>query len=75
MRLALDNYAFPDGDGSAGMTLRDYFAGQALASAVALVGNDASMRGQGNDALHHFAAQIAYQAADAMLAERERNNP
>ena len=44
-----------------GMTLRDYFAGQALAGMLA----DGSYSFNG-------AAQDAYAFADAMLAERER---
>ena len=45
-----------------GMTLRDYFAGQALVSAGFV-----SDRG-----LHAQYAAIAYAIADAMLAEREK---
>lgn len=45
-----------------GMTLRDYFAGQAL------VGILAANRTGFND----VAAEEAYEAADAMLAEREK---
>ena len=51
-----------DHPGPLGLTLRDYFAGQALSgfmtnSSIPLVANR---------------AQYAYAAADAMLAERER---
>lgn len=42
-----------------GMTLRDYFAGQALASMRAEFVTDRT-------------AQLAYEYADAMLAEREK---
>lgn len=41
-----------------GMTLRDYFAGQAL---VAFLGHDPNWN-----------AEMAYRAADAMIAEREK---
>ena len=45
--------------GTLGMTLRDYFAGQALAG----IDNDFSAQGR---------AIWAYECADAMLAARER---
>ena len=45
-----------------GMTLRDYFAGQALAGICAA-------RGEGT---HEFLAEWAYGIAEAMLAEREK---
>lgn len=58
--------AFPHGNpthgGDIGMTLRDYFAGQTIASASALPMGP-------NDCLHR--AKMAYQMADAMLAERK----
>jgi len=57
--------AFPGSykDGNArGMTLRDYFAGQALAGICAA-------RGEGT---HEFLAEWAYGIAEAMLAEREK---
>ena len=46
-----------------GMTLRDWFAGQALAAMPRLGDTDADMRGIAHD---------AYLLADSMLAERER---
>lgn len=56
--------AFPSGWGDAecGMTLRDWFAGQALIGIVA-----AERYGYADGD-----AQEAYEIADAMLAERER---
>lgn len=67
--------AFPSGNdvsvgiytssGHAGMTLRDWFAGQALAGLLA----DPNVRGP--DVLR-LSAVDAYKAADAMLAERNR---
>ena len=58
--------AFPNTAGVglyAGMTLRDWFAGQVLTSAAALP------FGEG-DYLHR--AKVAYAQADAMLAERSK---
>lgn len=49
----------PDGRTQHGMTLRDYFAAQALAG----IDNDFSAQGR---------AIWAYECADAMLAARER---
>lgn len=46
-----------------GMSLRDYFAGQALAGLLA----NPDVNGE----VHHFATD-AYRCADAMLAERSR---
>ena len=55
--------AFPSaGYGASGMTLRDYFAGQALAG---MLGNPNS-RGASVEY-----ASAAYRYADVMLAERE----
>jgi hypothetical protein len=70
----MGSYAVPDRFGGAttqtfyqrhiGMSLRDWFAGQVLASASALpFGRD--------DYLHR--ARVAYEQADAMLAERVKN--
>ena len=47
---------------TSGMTLRDYFAGQALAGWVTGSGN--------ND--EDYVAQVCYEYADAMLKEREK---
>ncbi len=64
------NYTRPDGPGvsimtiTGGMTLRDWFAGQALTGMLA---NDG-----GNGGLEERQwAEAAYAQADAMLAERE----
>ena len=55
--------AFPWGGGiRGGMTLRDWFAGQALTGVIAHV------NGQGGN--YHQAADDAYAHADAMLATR-----
>lgn len=50
-------------DYSTGMTLRDYFAGQALRARW----------GDGTAMTTEDAAQMAYQLADAMLAERDKS--
>lgn len=47
-----------------GMSLRDWFAGQAITALVYHSGVE----------LAEHAAHDAYQMADAMLAEREKNN-
>jgi hypothetical protein len=47
-----------------GMTLRDYFAGQALAGWMASFGYDNAVKPDG-------CAQLAYELADAMLAARK----
>jgi hypothetical protein len=58
-------------EGEPGMTIRDYFAGQALAG-IALWN-----RGQGGSFVNADDAKdagvLAYQLADAMLAAREAN--
>ena len=53
------------GYGEKGMSLRDYFAGQALAGLLA------PSEGEGKCA---YFAMMAYKFADAMLAEREKND-
>jgi hypothetical protein len=65
-----DQQAFPHGDpthgGDIGMTLRDWFAGQALAGAMAspnLVVTEYSQ-----------IARELFEMADAMLAEREKRS-
>ena len=51
-----------------GMTLRDYFAGQALAGLLTGQKNDHPLPNE------HSVAQCAYAYADAMLAARESGN-
>ena len=57
-------YAFacgnPEQGGDPGMTLRDYFAGQALAGLVSKTSH----------LTHDTHAELAYQIADAMLKQR-----
>ena len=65
-----DTYAFPVPNdaavnGDAGMTLRDYFAGQALSGMLA---NPEPL-----DLLHNEIADYAYEVADAMLEARKND--
>jgi hypothetical protein len=53
--------AFPNGGFAAGLTLRDYFAGQAIVGRLA----------DGTDRDYASVAEEAYFYADAMLAARE----
>lgn len=53
-----------DASGSMGMTLRDYFAAQAMQGAIASLKEGEELN------LEHL-AKWAYQVADAMLAARE----
>lgn len=75
--------AFPDlGNtfGRNGMTLRDYFAAQAMASFVSIiittkreiVGKAAAAEGRSGDTFDQYIAFRAYEVADAMLAERQK---
>lgn len=52
-----------------GMSLRDWFAGQAL---VGVMANEAILRAAGGAGSSAFFSQMCYQVADAMLAERDR---
>lgn len=51
--------------GETGMTLRDYFAGQALAGWLASFGPDDAVKPAG-------CAEFAYEVADAMLEARKQ---
>jgi hypothetical protein len=55
--------------GHSGMTLRDWFAGQALAGLCALQECAPAFEGE---TLSETMAALAYMQADAMLAEREK---
>lgn len=55
-----------------GMSLRDWFAGQALAGPVAVFCQLSAERG--DDVCEHRAARMAYRCADAMLAARARTD-
>lgn len=52
-----------------GMSLRDYFAGQALAGLLAGIKNKKDIRNN-----YHHAADEAYGYADAMLKERIKDD-
>ena len=58
-------------DGNPGMTLRDYFAGQALVGWIASLSARHEEPGYSDVAAAEEAARLAYVAADAMLAARE----
>lgn len=60
-----EDYQADDAPGQRGMTLRDWFAGQAI---IALLPG----RYVGADADAQMMAEQIYKFADAMLAERER---
>ncbi len=53
------------------MSLRDYFAGQALPSAYASVDADPKLTGNPREELFQIAARNCYGIADAMLAARQ----
>ncbi|WP_333571343.1 hypothetical protein [Sphingomonas sp.] len=56
-------------EGSPGMTLRDYFAGQALPETIKLAEADPRVTSSNIDAT---VARACYALADAMLAERAK---
>ena len=55
-----------------GMSLRDYFAGNALAMAGSLMGNVNAPESDTDSEGFAVMAAVAYAIADAMLAARER---
>jgi hypothetical protein len=60
--------AFPEIEyGSSGMTLRDYFAGQALGNTETYVQNSSCAR----KLLAINIAEFSYEVADAMIAKRK----
>ncbi len=65
----VEKFAFPDADGyEAGMSLRDYFAGNALCAFEVSVENDMQM---GFFYEPWVIAKRCYEIADAMLKARE----
>lgn len=56
-------------NGTMGMTLRDWFAGQAMAGVIAPCANDARKPGE---TIEEMFSRKAYAIADAMIAEREK---
>lgn len=60
-----------------GMSLRDWFAGQAIGTVMEVCRNDTGIRDElqsGGNVSRYFARK-AYQIADAMLAERAKPLP
>jgi len=57
-------------EGSTGMTLRDWFAGQALPRCIAIVHHDPNLKGSSRPELYDVAASLSYSMADAMLVAR-----
>ena len=55
-----------------GMTLRDWFAGQALGAIVTATSNGQHYPAREGQSLIEGMAQDAYELADAMLAERAK---
>ena len=51
------------------MSLRDYFAGQAMQGILSYYGN--SISGKKSDESIDFIAKVSYQHADAMIKERK----
>lgn len=68
---AADDLATSENIGAPGMTLRDYFAGQAMSGMLAWAGDEASGSWNTN-ATSDDIAQMAYKHADAMLAARSK---
>lgn len=66
-----DKAAFPTSTFEEGMSLRDYFAGQAIGRVIDayIVGNGACL---GTDHMPSNCAIHAYRIADAMLAHRKQ---
>lgn len=56
-----------------GMSLRDYFAGQAMAGAIALAADAVKASGAPSNGDGTIVAGMAYEYADAMLAERGKS--
>jgi len=61
-------YPVPIDHWESGMTLRDYFAGQALGEVIAYFADKHLIR---NETEPEGFARIAYEIADAMIAARE----
>jgi len=72
MQIKNGGFAFPSAGFSSGMTLRDYFAGQALVGDLASQSVEVGIYGTNSGGWQKHAAENAYILADAMLAARER---
>ena len=66
--LLRDDDAYPTHDASPGMSLRDWFAGQALPTIIAVCAGDTSITARPSTEVYF--AEKAYLLADAMLAAR-----
>ena len=55
-----------------GMTLRDYFAGQAISRCIAEVIREPRPAQESNLSTTEWTASMAYEFADAMIAERDK---
>lgn len=65
----------PNDRGMEGMTLRDYFAGQALAGMAATISSDYVNELADGIRGGHPAAKAAYRVAEAMLLARSGRSP
>ena len=76
MDTEIDDHAFPTSTShivqQRGMTLRDYFAGQALMGSLANSTRHANFSPNDLNAYCSVTADVAYSMADAMIAEREK---
>jgi hypothetical protein len=71
-----DDYAFPIAPGDVpywqpGMTLRDWFAGQAMPALLETCGYDTREKGEN---YADYIARKSYEIADAMMAERAKGD-
>lgn len=69
----LGSDGLPSCDMSSGMSLRDWFAGQAAPSALSHAANCVQTGSALSVIPEEWAAQISYAYADAMLAERSKS--
>ena len=60
--------------GLTGMTLRDWFAGQALPEMMEVTKAEAAKSAEKDETSSQWIARMAYVMADAMLAERDKAN-
>lgn len=65
----------PCDSGMAGMSLRDYFAGQMLAGLATTISSDYAKELADGIRAGHLAAKAAYRVADAMLLARAGRLP
>lgn len=77
MKIEPSKYAFPRAPGApdTGMSMRDWFAGQALAGFIAqtLWGDELAIRLNRHEvSIAHTTASFSYALADAMLTERNK---